>query len=106
MALTVAGMGASSASFSSLEGEAGRGEDREWGLSCEGSREEARDEWRGGGELDEEKTVSGVSPARALAKKLEMSGEVEGRLSLSPHNVVFLVKGNLSLERRIPWRNV
>ena len=78
MALTVAGMGASSASFSSLEGEAGRGgEDREWGLSCEGSREEARDEWRGG-----------------------------GRLSLSPHNVVFSVKGNLSLERRIPWRSV
>ena len=77
MALTVAGMGASSASFSSLEEK-----------------------------LDEEKTVSGVSPARALAKKLEMSGEVEGRLSLSPHNVVFLVKGNLSLERRIPWRNV
>ena len=52
MALTVAGMGASSASFSSLEGEAGRGEDREWGLSCEGSREEARDEWRGGGETE------------------------------------------------------
>ena len=51
MALTVAGMGAS-ASFSSLEGEAGRGEDREWGLSCEGSREEARDEWRGGGETE------------------------------------------------------
>ena len=52
MALTVAGMGASSASFSSLEGEAGRGEDREWGLSCEGSREEAQDEWRGGGETE------------------------------------------------------
>ena len=50
--------------------------------------------------------MSGVSPARALAKKLEMSGEVEGRLSLSPHNVVFLVKGNLSLERRVPWRSV
>ena len=28
-----------------------------------------------------------------------MSGEVEERLSLSPHNVVFLEKGNLSLER-------
>ena len=52
MALTVAGMGASSASFSSLEWEAGRGEDREWGLSCEGSREKARDEWRGGGETE------------------------------------------------------
>ena len=52
MALTVAGMGASSASFSSLEGEAGRGDDREWGLSCEGSREDARDEWRGGGETE------------------------------------------------------
>ena len=50
--------------------------------------------------------MSGVSPARALVKKLEMSGEVEGRLSLSPHNVVFLEKGNLSLERRIPWSNV
>ena len=45
MALTVAGIGASSASFSSLEGEAWRGEDRECGLSCEGSLEEARDEW-------------------------------------------------------------
>ena len=44
MALTVAGIGASSASFSSLEGEAGQGEDRESGLSCEGSLEEARDE--------------------------------------------------------------
>ena len=53
MALTVAGMGISSASFSSLEGEAGRvGEDREWGLSCEGSQDEARDEWRGGGETE------------------------------------------------------
>ena len=53
MALTVAGMGISSASFSSLEGEARRvGEDREWGLSCEGSHEEARDEWRGGGETE------------------------------------------------------
>ena len=53
MALTVAGMGISSASFSSLEGEAGWvGEDREWGLSCEGSRDEARDEWRGGGETE------------------------------------------------------
>ena len=50
--------------------------------------------------------MSVVSPARALLKKLEMSGEVEGRLSLSPHNVVFLEKGNLSLERGIPWRNV
>ena len=50
--------------------------------------------------------MSGVSPARALAKKLEMNGEVEGRLSLSPNNVVFLVKRNLSLERGIPWRNV
>ena len=49
---TMAGMGASSASLSSLEGEAGRGEDREWGLSCEGSHEEARDEWRGGGETE------------------------------------------------------
>ena len=29
--------------------------------------------------------MSVVSPARALLKKLEMSGEVEGRLSLSPH---------------------
>ena len=52
MALTVAGMGASSASSFSLEGEAGGGEDREWGLSCEGSREEGRDEWRGGGETE------------------------------------------------------
>ena len=50
--------------------------------------------------------MSGVSPARALVKKLEMNGKVEGRLSLSPHNVVFLVKGNLSLGRRIPWSNV
>ena len=41
---TMAGIGASSASFSSLEGEAWRGEDRECGLSCEGSLEEVRDE--------------------------------------------------------------
>ena len=50
--------------------------------------------------------MSVVSPARALWKKLVMSGEVEGRQSLSPHNAVVLEKGNLSLERGIPWRDV
>ena len=44
MALTVAGIGASSASFSSLEGEAWSGGDLDPGLSCEGSLEEAREE--------------------------------------------------------------
>ena len=44
VALTVAGIGASSASFSSLEGEAWSGGDLDPGLSCEGSLEEAREE--------------------------------------------------------------
>ena len=44
IALTVSGIGASSASFSSLEGEAWSGGDLDPGLSCEGSLEEAREE--------------------------------------------------------------
>ena len=45
IALTGAGIEASSASLSSLEGEDGRvGEDRDGGLSKESSPDEARDE--------------------------------------------------------------
>ena len=52
MALTGAGIDISSASLSSREGEEGWvGEDRDWGLSTEASRDEARDEcWRRGEE--------------------------------------------------------
>ena len=44
-----------------------------------------------------------VFPARALWKKPVMSGELDGRQSLSPHNAVVSEEGNLSLERGSPW---
>ena len=47
-----------------------------------------------------------VFPARALWKKPVMSGELEGRQSLSPHNAVVSEEGNLSLERGSPWIDV
>ena len=47
-----------------------------------------------------------VFPARALWKKPVMSGELEGRQSLSPHNAVVSEEGNLSLERGSPWMTV
>ena len=53
IAFTVGGTEVSSASFSSREGEEGwLGEDREWGLPWEGSRDEARDEWCWWGETE------------------------------------------------------